>query len=228
MFYSVSADYINILKMKKIIVIVLLLVGYVGVVNAQYDAKAKKVLDAMSSKYKSIPSFKAKISQHLENEEENIDEEFNGEITVKGEMFKLVLAGQEIYNNGSTVWTYLEEVNEVNIDNYDPEEGETNPSTIYNAYQDGYKYVYFKSQSMSGKNYDIVDLIPEDKNLQFFKIRMVIDQKDKLLRSWKMFDKNGNRYQYSITSFDPQFSVNSDYFKFDPKKYPGVEIIDLR
>ena len=170
--------------MKKIMMIVLLLVGYAGVANAQYDTKAKKVLDAMSSKYKSIPSFKAKISQHLENEEENIDEKFNGEITVKGEMFKLVLAGQEIYNNGNTVWTYLEEVNEVNIDNYDPEEGETNPSTIYNAYKDGYKYVYLKSQSMSGKNYDVVDLIPEDKNLQYFKIRMVIDQKDKLLRSW--------------------------------------------
>lgn len=214
--------------MKKIMMIVLLLVGYAGVANAQYDTKAKKVLDAMSSKYKSIPSFKAKISQHLENEEENIDEKFNGEITVKGEMFKLVLAGQEIYNNGNTVWTYLEEVNEVNIDNYDPEEGETNPSTIYNAYKDGYKYVYLKSQSMSGKNYDVVDLIPEDKNLQYFKIRMVIDQKDKLLRSWKMFDKNGNRYEYSITSFDPEYAVNSDYFKFDPKKYPGVEIIDLR
>lgn len=214
--------------MKKFIILVLLLTGYAGVANAQYDAKAKKVLDAMSSKYKSIPSFKAKISQHLENEEEDIDEKVNGEITVKGEMFRLALAGQEIYNNGNTVWTYLEEVNEVNIDNYDPEEGETNPSTIYNAYKDGYKYVYYKSQSMSGKNYDIVDLIPEDKNLQYFKIRMVIDQKDKLLRSWKMFDKNGNRYEYSITSFDPQYTVNNDYFKFDPQKHPGVEIIDLR
>ncbi len=214
--------------MKKTLIIVLLLLGYGGVANAQYDAKAKKVLDAMSSKYQSIPSFKAKISQHLENEEEDIDEKFNGEITVKGEMFKLMLAGQEIYNNGSTVWTYLEEVNEVNIDNYDPEDGETNPSTIYNAYKDGYKYVYLKSQNMSGKGYDVVDLIPEDKNLQFFKIRMVIDQKDKLLKSWKMFDKNGNRYEYSITAFDSAFDVNNDYFKFDPKKYPGVEIIDLR
>ncbi|MDN5212305.1 outer membrane lipoprotein carrier protein LolA [Fulvivirgaceae bacterium BMA12] len=214
--------------MKKILIIVLLLLGYGGAANAQYDAKAKKVLDAMSSKYKSISSFKAKISQHLENEEEDIDEKFNGEITVKGEMFKLMLAGQEIYNNGSTVWTYLEEVNEVNIDNYDPEDGETNPSTIYNAYKDGYKYIYLKSQNMSGKGYDVVDLIPEDKNLQFFKIRMVIDQQDKLLKSWKMFDKNGNRYEYSITAFDSAFNVNNDYFKFDPKKYPGVEIIDLR
>ncbi len=214
--------------MKKITIIVLFLVGIVGSVNAQYDTKAKKVLDAMSAKYKSIPSFKANISQHLENEEESIDEKFNGEITVKGEMFRLALAGQEIYNNGNTVWTYLAEVNEVNIDNYYPEEGETNPSTIYNAYKDGYKYIYLESKNQNGRKYDVVDLIPEDKNLQFFKIRMVIDNTNKLLRSWKMFDKNGNRYEYLITGFDPNVAVNNDYFKFNPGKYPGVEVIDLR
>lgn len=204
------------------------MIGIVGTANAQYDNKAKKILDEMSSKYQAITSFKANISQHLENEEEDIDEKFNGEITIKGDMFRLVLAGQEIYNNGSTVWTYLEEVNEVNIDNYDPEEGETNPSTIYNAYKEGYKYIYMESKNQNGKKYDIVDLIPEDKNLQFFKIRMVIDNGSKLLRSWKMFDKNGNRYEYLISGFDAGVAVNNDYFKFNPGKYPGVEVIDLR
>ncbi len=214
------------IKMKKIIITALFLSGLAISASAQYDVKAKKVLDEMSAKYQAIPSFKAKISQHLENEEENIDEKFSGEITVRGDMFKLIMAGQEIYNNGTTVWTYLDEVNEVNIDNYDPEEGDTNPSTIYNVYKKGYKYVYLDGES--GASEDVVDLIPEDKNLQFFKIRMVINKSDKLLKSWKMFDKNGNRYEYLITSFDGKFSVNNDYFKFNTEKYPGVEVIDLR
>ena len=53
--------------MKNLVLATFFVLVNIGVANAQYDAKAKKVLDAMSAKYKSIPSFKAKISQHLEN-----------------------------------------------------------------------------------------------------------------------------------------------------------------
>ena len=32
----------------------------------------------------------------------------------------MVLPEQEVINNGSTIWTYLPDAKEVNIDNYDP------------------------------------------------------------------------------------------------------------
>ena len=78
---------------------------------AQYDAKAKEILDGMSAKYKSIHSFKAGLSHTLVNETDQLNEEFTGEIVVKGDMYKLTLSGQEITNNGTTIWTYLDEVN---------------------------------------------------------------------------------------------------------------------
>ena len=43
-----------------------------------------------------------------------------------------------------------------------------------------------------------------------------------------MFDKGGNRYKYTITKFVPNANVSENYFTFDTKKYPGVEVIDLR
>ncbi|MDN5200614.1 outer membrane lipoprotein carrier protein LolA [Fulvivirgaceae bacterium BMA10] len=214
--------------MKRILVFVLVICGMTNIALAQQDARAKGVLDAMSKKYQSIPSFKAKFSQILENDEESINEEFSGEITIKGQMFKLVMGEQEIFNNGTTQWTYLKEVNEVNIDTYEPEDGEINPTNIYNAYKEGYKYVYLEDQQEKGRSLAIIDLIPEDKSLQFFKIRMKIDKGDNSLKSWRMFDKNGNRYEYRITAFDSKFTASNNYFEFNPAKYPGVEVIDLR
>jgi outer membrane lipoprotein-sorting protein len=74
----------------------------------------------------------------------------------------------------------------------------------------------------------VIDLVPEKKDAQFFKIRKNIIKKDKSIQSWTMFDKSGNKYRYSLTKFVPNVKVEDTFFTFDAKKYPGVEVIDLR
>src|SRR5687767_3815625 len=105
--------------MKKSLLAIALLF-FVKMTFAQYDPKALETLDAMSKKYKSIPSFEANISYTLTNEVDKVNEEYKGKITVKGDKYKLVLPEQEVINNGTTMWTYLPEAKEVNIDTYDP------------------------------------------------------------------------------------------------------------
>lgn len=194
----------------------------------QYDAKAKEILDGMSAKYKSIPSFKAGLSHTLINETEQLNEEFKGEIVVKGDMYKLTLSGQEIINNGTTIWTYLDEVNEVNISDYDPQEDEITPSKIYDLYKDGYKYIWLEETSYQGAKYDVVDLVPESKEGQFFKIRMEIKQADSTLKGWKMYDKTGNVYGYEISNFQSNLNVQDSFFAFDLNAHQDVEVIDFR
>lgn len=195
---------------------------------AQYDPKALEILDGMSKKYKSIPSFEANISYTLTNEAEKINEEYKGKITVKGDKFKLVLPEQEVTNNGTTVWTFLPEANEVNIDNYDATSDEVNPSKIYEIYKKGFKYLWLEDKTEGGQVIHVVDLVPEKKDAQFFKIRMNIVKKDKSIQSWTMFDKGGNKFKYTITKFNPGVNVADAFFSFDTKKYPGIEVIDMR
>jgi outer membrane lipoprotein-sorting protein len=195
---------------------------------AQYDARALEILEAMSKKYKAFTSFEANITSSMTNETEGIKEEFKGKITVKGDKFRLAMEDQEIINNGTTVWTYLPAAKEVNIDNYDPESDEINPSKIYELYKKGFKYLYIEDVTEGGVLCEVVDLVPEKKDAQYFKIRMNIGKKDRSIQSWTMFDRSGNRYKYTITKFVPNVTVADAFFTFDPKKYPGVEIIDLR
>lgn len=194
----------------------------------QYDPKALQILDAMSKKYKAFKAFEANISQTLTNDVEKINEEFKGKITVKGDKFRLVLPEQEVINNGSTIWTYLPEAKEVNIDNYDPGSDDINPSKIYELYKKGFKYLYLQDRTEGGVLCEEIDLVPEKKDAQFFKIKMFINKKDKSIQSWTMFDKGGNRYKYTISKFNPNITVDDSFFTFDQKKYPNVEVIDLR
>ncbi|MEY4930185.1 MAG: hypothetical protein RI909_909 [Bacteroidota bacterium] len=195
---------------------------------AQYDPKALEILEAMSKKYKAIPSFEASLTSSLTNESEGVKEEFKGKIIVKGEKFRLSLDDQEIINNGTTVWTYLPSAKEVNIDNYDPGSDDINPIKIFEIYKKGFKYLYLADKTEAGVVLEEVDLVPEKKDAQYFKIKMMIVKKDKSIQSWTMFDKSGNRYKYTITKFTPNIKVDDASFNFDPKKYPGVEVIDLR
>ncbi len=201
----------------------------VGVMMAQssHDPKAQKILDAMSEHYQKIGSFKSDFSYEMEIPNQSAPEVFEGQIVVKDDMFRLKMGGQEVINNGSTVWTYLEEVNEVNIDDYDPSEGDISPTQIYNAYQRGFKYLYVEDETINDKTYKIVDLIPENNDNQFFKIRLHIDESN-VLKRWKIFEKNGTRYTYSINNFDPDTNVEEDVFTFNKKDYKGVEVVDLR
>lgn len=196
--------------------------------SAQYDPKALAILDAMAKKYKAIPSFEANISYTLTNDVEKINEEFKGKITVKGDKYRLVLPEQEVINNGATIWTYLPEAKEVNIDNYDPTSEDVNPSKIYEIYKKNFKYLYIQDKTEAGVLCEEIDLVPEKKDAQYFKIKMFINKKDKSILSWTMFDKGGNKFKYSINKFNPTIKVEDSFFVFDPKKYPGVEVIDLR
>ncbi|HEY5824605.1 MAG TPA: outer membrane lipoprotein carrier protein LolA [Cyclobacteriaceae bacterium] len=196
---------------------------------SQYDPKALEILDAMSKKYKAIPAFEANIAYTLINEVEKINEEFKGKITVKGDKYRLALPEQEVINNGTTVWTYLPEAKEVNIDNFDASsDEEVNPSKIFDVYKKNFKYLYLQDKTEAGVVYEEIDLVPEKKDAKFFKIKMMISKKDKSLSSFTMFDKSGNRFKYTISKFNPSVKVDDSFFTFDPKKYPGVEIVDLR
>ena len=214
--------------MKKFVIAPFFLV-FVNCSFAQYDPKAYEILEAMSKKYKAIPAFEATISYTLSNETEKINEEVKGKITVKGDMYRLALKEQEVFNNGITVWTYLPEEKEVNIDSFDPAaDDNVNPSKIFEMYKKGYKYLYLQDRTESGVLCQEVDLVPEKKDAKYFKIKMMINKKDKGVQSFTFFEKTGNRYKYNITKFTPNAKIEDTYFTFDPKKYPGVTLNDLR
>jgi outer membrane lipoprotein carrier protein len=193
---------------------------------AQKDPVALEILDAMSTKYKNIPAFTADFSYIMENEEESIDEKFDGNITVKSGKYKLDMSGQEIFNDGVYVWTYLKDDNEVTISEYDDTEEEITLSNIFSIYKEGYKYLFVETSNNG--SLDIVDLVPEDREKSYFKIRMEIKKPSRELKNFRIYDKNGSKYLYQINTFEENSVIQDSDFKFNQKNYPGVEIVDFR
>jgi len=207
------------------------LVGLCVFAYAQVDEKAKEILDKMSDKYQNLPAYKTNFVYRLTNEVENVDEQFAGEIMVKGEKYVLLMSDQEIFNDGETIWTFLQEANEVNVDYYMPDEGDLSPNNIYAAYKKGYRYRWLETKKVGSRTLDVIELQPEDPkdpDKIFFRIVLNIDQADNTIHSWDMYDRAGNVFSYTISGFNPQFTAEDSFFVFDESKYPGVEVVDLR
>ncbi len=197
-------------------------------VKAQYDPKALATLDEMSKKYGAMSGFKAGFTYSMVNPSAGINESSSGVITVKGSKFHLAMGNQEVINNGTTVWTFLKDANEVNISNYDPQDDDITPTKIYSIYKKGYKYLVAEEKTEAGVPTQTIDLIPENRNNPFFKVRLIINKKDKTIKSWKIFEKSGNTYDYSVKTFTPNLTLNDSEFVFDKTKHKGVEVVDLR
>ena len=102
-----------------------------------------------------------------------------------------------------------------------------NPAQIFTIYEKGYKYIYNGEVKKGGKVYQEIDLTPEE-DKSYFKIRLEIDKLKKQIYSAMIFDKNGNRYTYTLNTLVPNIQVPDNTFTFDPKMHKGVEMVDLR
>lgn len=194
----------------------------------QQDPKAKAILDKVNAKYKKMDAFKAKFLYNMSSPTAGVNETFEGEIVVKDDMFYLQLPEQHVITDGKTQWTYLKDSREVNVTEYDPSEEEITPNKIYNLYDKGFKFVFVEERKEEGQVYEIIDLVPDDREVNYYKIRLKIVKSSKSIKSWEIFEKNANRYLYNITYF-ATVKVGKTYFRYNAKKYPNdVEVVDLR
>jgi outer membrane lipoprotein-sorting protein len=216
--------------MRKILVTLLLMSGLFYVVQAQTDAKAKAILAGVSQKYKSYNAVKADFSFTYNNPQAKVNETSKGNLLVKAaeNKYKVVMTDKDIISDGKTQWTYLKEDKEVQVNKVDNSEDDINPAKIFTMYEKGFKYAFTGESKIGPKVYQNIDLAPLDAKKSYFKIKLSIDKVGKQLSNVVIFDKNGSKYTYNVKSFVPNVKVAESMFQFDAKKFPGVDVVDLR
>ena len=219
------------MKMKSLkIILSLILTISVLTGQAQTDAKAKAILDKLSVKTKSYTSIKAAFNYTMENKADGIDETQSGSIAIKGEKYLLNIAGQEIRSDGSSIWTYLEDAEEVRITEVD-EDNEDNitPTKIFTMYEKGYRHEFIKDETLNGAVISIVNIYPLDLDEKsYHTIRLFIDKNKLEIVKIVIMGKEGDVYTYKIKSFQTNIGISDAEFVFKASSYPGVEVVDLR
>ncbi|TKC08916.1 LolA family protein [Pedobacter frigoris] len=216
--------------MKKTALLFVMVSGFIVSAYAQTDAKAKAILAGVSKKYRSFDVVKADFTFTLDNLQAKVKESQQGTLLVKASAnkYKVAMTEQEMISDGKSQWTYLKDDKEVQVTTVDNSADGLNPAKIFTVYETGFKSLYTGDTKSAGKVFQMIDLSPIDTKKSFYKIRLTIDKVAKQISNVLIFDKNGNRYTYAVKSFTGNVKVTENTFTFDVKKYPGVEVVDLR
>ncbi len=191
------------------------------------DADAKKILDAVSSKFKTYKSVQAKFVLKIENASGKSIGTKSGSVFMKATKYRISLPGQEMFSDGSTTWSYEKSSNEVTINKIDPSANAITPQKLFtNFYDKDFLYKLNGVVKEGGKDLQEIELTPVDKTKPFHKVLLYVN--NSTIYSTKVYEKTGNRYTYSVSNMNTTSLITDNDFVFDVKKYPGVEVVDLR
>ena len=218
--------------MKKILGLTVIMMALVFSINAQVpkgmgssDPYAKKILDAVSAKFKSFKSVQSKFILKIENSSNKLMGNKTGTVFMKGTKYRINVTGQEIFCDGSNVWTVDKAAKEVTISKLDPSNNTITPQKLFTNFYD--KDFLYKLNS-DAKGIQEIELTPIDKTKLFHKVIVFINKATQTITSTKVFEKAGNRYTYTVSGMNTNTNIADATFLFNPKNYPGIEVVDLR
>jgi outer membrane lipoprotein-sorting protein len=195
----------------------------------QSDPDAKKLLDAVSAKFKSFKTIKAGFTLKVEGSNGKTTSSKTGTVLMKSVKYKVNITGQEIFCDGVNVWTLDKAAKEVQLSKFDNNANGITPQKMFtNFYDKDFLYKLNGEVKQGNKVLQEIEMTPVDKTKSFFKVYLYIDKKNSTIAGTKVLEKNGNKFSITVNSFIPNGAIADTEFSFDSKKYPGVELIDLR
>lgn len=208
---------------KQLLILLIIILG--GTVQAQN--KSQQILDDLANKTNVAQNIQVGFSYKMDNTDADIHEVTEGSLIVSGDKYILKIAGQEIICDGKTIWTYIADAEEVQINEVDEEES-FSPSKLLSSYTDEYDANLEKEYTENNRNYYLMKLKPKDKDSGFDYVHLKIEKEKMQLSAFILYDFDNNVFSYIIKEYLTDISLSENAFSFDETKYPDADIIDMR
>jgi len=219
--------------MKKIfavcsITLVLFLFNASAGMAQSNNKKASEILDEVTQKTKAYKSIIMEFTYQMENPGANINEVTNGKVMVSGDNYRLEIAGQLVISDGETIWTVIEDAEEVQVNEVSEDDENFSPTRLLTDYSEDYKSkLEPKINELNGVSVYLLELTPNEKK-SFEHVNLYI-RKD-VMQPYRMeiYDSNQSVYTYTINKFETDTEIPDTQFKFSETEFPDFDIIDMR
>jgi len=189
--------------------------------------KAEAIIEEITSKTQAYESVSIEFTFTYEDPSSGEEISEPGSLIISGDKYILDIEGQKVICDGKTMWTYIEDAWEVQINAIEEDDESITPSKLLTTYNDEYKARLEKEFKIEGVNYKRIELKPEE-GKKWVKLDVIVNADKMQISEITIHDKNGGRIHYKIDEFTPDVDVSDKDFTFDPADYPDVEIVDMR
>jgi len=210
------------LSLVKILLLFLVTVHASG----QNDPESIKILDRFSANALGAPSVSMKFRLVKTDQMENTNDTLTGSIILSKDKYRLDLPDNIIWYNGEISWSYLPAEKEVTIMKPDKKDNsfQNRPSSIFTMYKSGYKNRLIEEK---GGSY-VIELYPEDIKSDLLRVRLYIGNSLLDLKSLEYIQRDGIILTLLVREYNLKTKPDPGTFNFQPGKYKGVDIIDMR
>ncbi|MFI2743237.1 outer membrane lipoprotein carrier protein LolA [Zhouia sp. PK063] len=204
--------------MKKIVLVAILCITSTSIFAQN---KAKSLLDEVYNQVKSYKNIAIEFKYSLDNKEENIHQETQGDVTISGDKYVFNYLGATKLFDGQKIYTVVPDNEEVTIENKNSEDKDAiTPSKMLTFYKDGYNYSMDISQNIKGRKIQYVKLTPIDSNSEIKNILLGIDTQTKNIYNLIQTANGGSTTTtITVTSFKTDQPLPPNMFAFNMKKY---------
>lgn len=201
--------------MKKIFSIILILLAFLTVTDVKAQ-DAKKILDKAATAFTKAGNVKIGFSANVNGNNAG------GTICISGNKFQLNTGDLIIWFDGKSMWNYVVVNDEVNVSHPSAKEvARMNPYSFLTLYKKGYNCSMGKSSSTE---YEVI--LKGQKGSAYNRITVRMSKKSYQPTYIKTEAKS--TMEIKVNSFASKQNFPASTFTFDKKKYPKVEVIDLR
>ena len=222
-----------------------------GAYGQQNDPRSQKIIDDMTAKMKTYQSVSLNFSLTITQLQDQSKTEQEGKLLLAPQnlpqagkfssgsdkmnyRYKLEIPDYVIYFDGSKIYQYMPEFNEVNIFKPDIDENDEdfqllNPQTYFNLSSKSFKSNLVNESTLNNRHVYEIDLYPiQLKTTNYSRIRMMVEKTTLQLVYLKAFMKDGTHYTLSFKPYGIlQTALRESFFTFNKSEHPNVEVIDL-
>lgn len=197
-----------------------------GQPSANNDPEAEKYLKLINTKLQTLKGYKLNFITEIIDADQK-KQTYQGSYAGSGDRFILDLPDTKTINDGKTQWTINKGEMEINISKYSkPKQSKAEiPIDIIKNYSRLFKY---RVKEPLHSQQIVLELVPLNKNSNFFKVDLTLDVKKHHILGAKLYDKGGYRISFKFADMHEFKTIAADAFILLEKDYPGYEILDTR
>lgn len=206
------------MKLLKTAIFLLSLMASILTTAAPTSKSAAETMRLATQRLKQMESIEASFTVTVSG---NITA---GQITLADNKFRLTTPQISTWFDGKTQWTYAPSTQEVSISQPTPEElAQINPFEVIGSLQNGYTPRRLPSDSKTEQ----IELTPRQKS-DYKKIILSLNKATLLPEEIRFTASDDTVTTVKVSSIKKVKQPAASAFRFNPRLYPGIEIIDLR
>ena len=189
-------------------------------VSAQNNAEA--FIRLIINQLKSHKNVEMTFNYQISPDGKNLGETEKGHAWLQGEAYKVEMADQQTISNGTTIWTYFVDAEEVMVSN--ASEGVDNtPLKVLTSLDENYV------ASLTGIDANGIATVElANPAGQYKRVTLKINTKKVELKGADVYFEDGNKFVITVEEMKYDQELDDKFFTFDTKKHPNVDVIDMR